>query len=40
MEKEEGSTKEIVARVLKEGFGTIWLKKREFAGLKKITRRN
>ena len=29
-----------MARVLKEGFGTIWLKKREFAGLKEIMRRN
>ena len=27
-EKEEGSTKEIVERVLKEGFGMIWLEKR------------
>ena len=28
-EKEEGSTKEIVGTVRKEGFGTIWLEKRE-----------
>ena len=28
-EEEEGSTKEIVGKVCKEGFGTIWLEKRE-----------
>ena len=39
-EKEEGSTKEIVRRVFKEGFGTIWLEKRRCVRLKEIARAN
>ena len=37
-EKEEGLTKEIMERVCKEGYGTIWLKKRGCIRWKEIAR--
>ena len=37
-EKEERLTKEIVGRLLKERFGTIWLEKRGFVQLKEMAR--
>ena len=39
-EREEGSTKEIVGRVRKEGFETIWLEKRGYVRSKEIAREN
>ena len=38
--KEEGSAKEIVGRVCKEGFGTIWLEKRGCVRSREVARAN
>ena len=38
--KRQGSTKEIVGRMHKEGFGTIWLEKRRCVRLREMARAN